>query len=225
MRPLVAALVATAVVTAACANQSNDTSRIHHPPNEGTNYDLKGVLHLRNAFLLSGATPSAAPPAASPAASPSSPPASPPSVSGPASPSGQPTGQGGGQDALFAVLINSAAKPDTLERITAEGGGQVQLPGPIELPPNQPVGAGNRPIASVTGVKGGTVAMTFSFRNAGDVRLLVPVMQRTGIYASLTPSPVGSPVPSPAGTAPVTTPSRPSQPSPPSSQPASPAPS
>lgn len=218
MRPLVAALVATAVVTAACANQSTDASLRHYQPNEGTNYDLKGVLHVRNAFLLSGATTSAAPPAASP----SSPPASPPSASGPASPSGQPTGQGGGQDALFAVLINSAAKPDTLERITVEGGGQVQLPGPIELPPNQPVGAGNRPIASVSGVKGGPVAMTFSFRNAGDLRLLLPVMRRTGIYASLTPSPAGPPVPSPAGTAPVTTPS---QPSPPSSRPASPAPS
>ncbi|QYC40039.1 hypothetical protein Nocox_12105 [Nonomuraea coxensis DSM 45129] len=100
---------------------------------------------------------------------------------------------------LYGVLINNGHKSAQLERITVEGGGSVQLPGPITVPPNQPVGTGERPIATVTGVRGGTVAMTFTFTGASPVRLQVPVMERTGTYAHLTPSPGVSPPGSPTG--------------------------
>jgi copper(I)-binding protein len=111
------------------------------------------------------------------------------------------------QLALYAVLVNNSHQPAQLERITAEGGASVQLSGPITLPPNQPVGTGNRPIGTVSGVRGGsgtTVPMTFVFKGSEPARLNVPIKARTGHYTDLTPSPAGSPTPSPAGTAPPT---------------------
>lgn len=108
------------------------------------------------------------------------------------------------QQVLYAVLINDGRQPARLERITLDGGGSVQLPGPITVPPNQPVGAGEKPIATVTGVRarGTTVPMTFAFSGAEPVRLNVPIKERTGQFSHLTPSPAGSPSPTAPGTAP-----------------------
>jgi hypothetical protein len=106
------------------------------------------------------------------------------------------------QQTLYGVLINDGRQPVRLERVTVEGGGSVQLSGSITVAPNQPVGAGDKPIGTVTGVRGATVPMTFAFSGAEPLRLNVPVKERTGQYASLTPSPAGSPSPSPTpGTA------------------------
>lgn len=163
----VIAVVALAAV-AGCANIGIDTAQ-DAPQNEGANADVRGTLHIRNAFLLSG--------------------------SGPASPASQ-------QATLYAVLINQGQQPARLERIVLDGGGSVQLPGPVELPPHEPVGAGEQPIGTVTGVRGGTVPMTFVFTGIRPVRLYVPVKERTGQYATLTPAPAGSPSPTLPGTAP-----------------------
>ncbi|SEU12123.1 hypothetical protein [Nonomuraea wenchangensis] len=100
---------------------------------------------------------------------------------------------------LFGVLINNGHKPAQLEQITPEGGGTVRLSAPITVHPNQPAGTGEQPIATVSGVSGGTVPMTFTFTGAAPVRLQVPVMQRAGWFARLTPPPgsTGTPMASP----------------------------
>jgi hypothetical protein len=114
------------------------------------------------------------------------------------------------QQALYAVLVNDGRQPDRLERVTVDGGGSVQLSGPIAVPPGQAAGTGGTAIGTVTGVRGATVPMTFVFGDAGPVRLNVPVKFRTGQYATLSPAPAGSPTPaapSPASPAPAGTPS------------------
>ncbi|MEO3891722.1 hypothetical protein [Nonomuraea sp. B5E05] len=103
---------------------------------------------------------------------------------------------------LYGVLVNTGDRPLQLERITAEGGGTVQLPGPITLPPDQPVGTGEQPLATAGGIRGGTVPLTFSFRGAPPIRVTVPVKPRTGHFAHLTPSPASPPSPTSAGTSP-----------------------
>jgi copper(I)-binding protein len=160
MRPIVYAAIVVALAAAGCTNTGIDKGK-HLPQNEGANADVKGVLHLRNAFLLGSANP------ASPSA----------------------------QKPLYAVLINNSAKPDQLQKITVDGGGNVQLAGALNLPPSQAVGTGNRPIGSVTGVNKQYVPMTFTFRDAGPVHVTVPVKPAVGQFASIAPSPAGSPTP------------------------------
>ncbi|GAA2415102.1 copper chaperone PCu(A)C [Nonomuraea africana] len=88
---------------------------------------------------------------------------------------------------LYAVLINNRTAADRLERITVQGG-SVRLAAPVELPPNQPVGT-DRPIATVSGLKGQSwIPMTFTFRDAGDVRVQVPLKYRAGPVSSVTPT-------------------------------------
>ncbi|RVX38631.1 hypothetical protein EDD27_0953 [Nonomuraea polychroma] len=110
------------------------------------------------------------------------------------------------QQALYAVLINDSNRPAKLERITIEGGGSAQLPGPVTVPPNQPVGTGEKPLCTVTGVRprGTTVPMTFFFSGAEPVRVNVPIKEQTGVYTELTPTPTGSPTPTAPATAPPT---------------------
>ncbi|GAA2213679.1 hypothetical protein GCM10009850_091420 [Nonomuraea monospora] len=109
------------------------------------------------------------------------------------------------QQALFGVIVNDAQQPDQLERVTMEGGGTVQLSGqPLTLPPDQAVGTGNQPIGTADGVRGNVVPMTFTFREAEPVRLLVPVKTRTGHFANLPAAPSGAPSTAPPATAPPT---------------------
>ncbi|MEV0614352.1 hypothetical protein AB0I81_13580 [Nonomuraea sp. NPDC050404] len=89
------------------------------------------------------------------------------------------------QQPLYAVLVNDGGRPDQLERVTVEGGGSVRLAGPVTLQPGQAYGTGNRPIGTVSGARGDTVPMTFTFREAKSVRVMVPVKPKTGQYAQL----------------------------------------
>ena len=111
------------------------------------------------------------------------------------------------QQALYGVLINTGSKPLQLERVTVDGGGSVQLAGPIILPPGQPAGTGEKPIGMASGVGRDTVPMTFTFSGLAPVRVNVPVMLRIGQYASLSPSPAApaSPTGTTGGTTPGTT--------------------
>ncbi|MEU1722037.1 hypothetical protein [Nonomuraea sp. NPDC005692] len=130
-----------------CTNAGYDTGQ-HLPQNDGGNADAKGVLHVRNAHLRA---------AAGQAATPSSPAA---------------------EQALYAVLINDGHKPDQLQQVTVDGGGSVQLSGAAaDIRPGQPVGVNDQPLGTVTGVRGTSVPMTFTFRDAGPVRVFVPVKQ------------------------------------------------
>ncbi|NUT40474.1 MAG: hypothetical protein HOV86_10855 [Thermoactinospora sp.] len=116
---------------------------------------------------------------------------------------------------LYLVIVNSGDRPDRLERVRVEGGGEVRLAGPVDLPPRQAVGAA-QPIGTVSGVKGsGWAPMVFELREAGAVRLAVPVKPRTGIYATMTPGPT-----SPSPTSPSSSPASPSPSAPGPSPPA-----
>ncbi|UBU16102.1 hypothetical protein [Nonomuraea gerenzanensis] len=107
------------------------------------------------------------------------------------------------QQALYGVIVNDAQRPDQLERVTMEGGGTVQLTGqPLTLPPDYAVGTGNKPIGTASGVRGNVVPMTFTFRDAEPVRLMVPVKARTGHFANLPTAPAGPPSSAPPATAP-----------------------
>ncbi|MFC4112478.1 hypothetical protein [Nonomuraea zeae] len=111
------------------------------------------------------------------------------------------------KQALYAVLINESGKPARLDRVTVDGGGTVQLAGPVELPPGRSVGTGEKPIGTVTGVRRDSVPMTFTFSGMAPVRLNVPVKSRTGPYANLNPGPAQPLSPAPTGgTQPAATP-------------------
>ncbi|MFD1934352.1 MULTISPECIES: hypothetical protein [Nonomuraea] len=102
---------------------------------------------------------------------------------------GEPGQPAPGELPLYAVIINDQPQPDRLERIGVEGGGSVRLAAPLDLPPRQPIGT-DRPVATVTGVRAtGWVPMTFTFKNAGSVRVLVPIKEKAGYLSSLTPAP------------------------------------
>ncbi|MGP4097832.1 hypothetical protein [Nonomuraea sp. KM90] len=120
----------------------------------------------------------------------------------------------GTPEALFAVLVNDSARPVQLERITVDGGGSVQLAGPVTLPPNQPVGTGNQPIGTVSGVRANTVPMTFIFKDADAIRVSVPVKTRTDHFANLPSAPAGPVTPAPAPPSPTRPISPPPSPSP-----------
>lgn len=89
------------------------------------------------------------------------------------------------QLALYVVLLNTGGKPVRLDRVTVDGGGSVQLAAPITLSPNQPAGTGEKPIGTVSGVRGNTVPMTFTFSGTAPIRVNVPVKLRAGEYANL----------------------------------------
>ncbi|MEW9548284.1 hypothetical protein [Nonomuraea sp. NPDC050783] len=115
------------------------------------------------------------------------------------------------QDALYVVLINNGHQPARLQSVTVEGGGQVQIPLPMEVPPNRAVGVGEKPIGTVSGVRGGVVPMTFTFAGAPPVRVMAPVKPKTGYWATLPAAPSGSPTPT---TKPSSTPTTASSPAP-----------
>ncbi|MFG1696131.1 hypothetical protein [Nonomuraea sp. NPDC049309] len=110
------------------------------------------------------------------------------------------------EQALYVVLVNSSDRPATLENITVEGGGTVQLAGPVAIPPDHAIGTGNQPIGTVSGARGTSVPMTFTFQDRTSVRVFVPVMARAGQYANLPLSPAAPPTASPPATAPPTAP-------------------
>ncbi|MEU5864987.1 hypothetical protein ABZ815_27725 [Nonomuraea sp. NPDC047529] len=155
-----------ALLATGCTNTGYDTGQ-HLPQNDGANADAKGVLHVRNAHLRAASGQAASP--VSPAS----------------------------EQTLYAVLINDGHKPDQLQQITVDGGGSVQLSGAAtDIRPDQPVGANEQPLGTVTGVRGPSVPMTFVFRDAGAVRVIVPVKQNAsqppaGPAATTTPAAPG----------------------------------
>ncbi|GAA3142595.1 MULTISPECIES: hypothetical protein [Nonomuraea] len=113
------------------------------------------------------------------------------------------------EQALFVVLVNSSSRANRLENVTIEGGGQVRLAGPVEIPPDHAIGTGNQPIGTVSGARGTSVPMTFTFQDRSKMRVMVPVMARTGQYANLPTTPTAPPSASPPATAPPTAPTSP----------------
>ncbi|MBN6055526.1 hypothetical protein JYK22_26565, partial [Nonomuraea sp. RK-328] len=164
-RPVAVSAVALVLATAGCTGltYSSEDASRIFPPKNQGANASAKGVYVRNAFLLG------------------------------ASLTGRPETPAAGLP-LYAVLVNERAQPVRLEKVTLGKGGQVQLNGAIEVPPRGIMGT-DRPIGTVTGVANtGSVPMTFSFTaGPGDMLLMVPVVARTGVFASLSPS--GAPIP------------------------------
>jgi hypothetical protein len=114
-----------------------------------------------------------------------------------------------GQSAsLFLALINDGS-PDTLVRISAPGTAQsVMLPGgTVPLASQQSVLlTGPAPEVVLQGLTrsltgGSTVRLVMTFRNAGALSLVVPVMPQAQYYSTFSPPPSPTPTPSTQPTA------------------------
>ncbi|MEV0200756.1 hypothetical protein [Nonomuraea sp. NPDC050691] len=180
-RPVVVPAVALLLATAGCTGLTYNSEDVTRifTPQNEGANASAKQVHVRNAFLLGG----------QPAARPETPAAGLP---------------------LYAVLINDRAEPIRLEKVTLSGGGQAQLSGTVEVPPRGIVGT-DRPIGTVTGVANtGSVPMTFSFTaGPGDMRLIVPVVARSGVFATLNPSAPNPSAPNPSGAPPSGSPAPP----------------
>ena len=173
---LIAAVLAIAPLASACEASADAPTQQWHQPTDGSSA-AAGSMLISNAFVLG------APPAGSLA-----------------------PGESAG---LFFGLVNNGTTADTLVAISAPGyAGSVQLPnGPITVPgggSSLPVGP--KPVAVLVGLttalRGGAVInqLDMTFRNAGTVRLGVPVMPRAQYYATFSlpaasPSATASPAP------------------------------
>ena len=99
---------------------------------------------------------------------------------------------GSSQAGAFFAL--SAANGDRLETVSAQGASSVQLPGgSVDLPARALVNLGGpQPQVVITGLSsplagGQTVTLTFTFAQAGQIRLAVPVEPPTDAYATYSP--------------------------------------
>jgi len=111
---------------------------------------------------------------------------------------------GSSQAGAFFAL--SAANGDRLDSVSATGAASVQLPGgSVDLPAQALVNLGGpEPQAVITGLAspltgGQTVTLTFSFAQAGQITLTVPVEPPTDAYATY--SPPAAPTPPAPGSA------------------------
>jgi hypothetical protein len=122
-----------------------------------------------------------------------------------------PAAEGGeAVDGVLSVTIaNRSGRPDTFTGLQAQELTDASVDGPTEVPPGGVlrIGTGTATDQATTvtlrGLKarpGGSVALRFSFAQAGVLEVKVPVVQADGIYASLTPS--APAVTSPAATSP-----------------------
>jgi len=106
---------------------------------------------------------------------------------------------GSSQAGAFFAL--SAANGDRLDSVSAIGAASVQLPGgSVDLPAQALVNLGGpEPQAVITGLAspltgGQTVTLTFSFAQAGQITLTVPVEPPTDAYATYSPPAAPTPV-------------------------------
>jgi copper(I)-binding protein len=167
-----AAACLAAGVTACEAGNNAPTLTQYHPQSDGINADVHGIK-IRDAFVLGG-------PIGSSLA----------------------TGQSAG---FFLALFNQNSQ-DRLVSAAAPGiATAVRLPpGGIRLPSGQAVYlTGPVPRIVLTNLSrplpgGGSITIVLNFMNAGNVRLVVPVLPRSDYYATFSPAP--SPSPSPPAT-------------------------
>ena len=98
--------------------------------------------------------------------------------------------EGGGT--LIGALLNKAARSDALVEVTGRAGRSAltaDIAGSqLELPPDQLAQLGDDAAVSISGEGlnlGATVEITLRFQNAGPVTLEVPVVARSGDYATV----------------------------------------
>lgn len=167
---IAAAIVGLAGGVAACDAGNNAPTLEFHPQSDGVDTAVHG-LKIINAFVLSWADGTL--------------------------PAGRTAG-------VYLTLYNNGGTADRLTGATAPGVAKsVLIPaGGVSLPSQQAVYlSGPKPVIVLAGLQrpltaGSTVRITFSFVNAGNVTLDLPVLQRSGTYATFSPAPL----PTPTGT-------------------------
>jgi copper(I)-binding protein len=167
---IAAAIVGLAGGVTACDAGNNAPTLEFHPQSDGVDTAVHGIKII-DAFVLSWADGTT------------------------------PAGQNAG---VYLAMYNDGSSADTLTSVTAPSVAKsVLLPaGGVSLPSKQAVYlTGPKPVIVLSGLQGplaagGTVHITFSFVNAGSVTLDLPVLQRSGAYATLSPAPA----PTPTGT-------------------------
>lgn len=120
-------------------------------------------------------------------------------------PAGRPI-PAGGEAPLFLTVANSAARPDALDRVrmTVTGSDAWIAGGHLSIPAGGRSGSGRIPAIMLPGPQqdespGASVTVLLHFRNAGSVRVPVPVVARTGRHAGYSPSPARRVSPGPSG--------------------------
>jgi copper(I)-binding protein len=161
-------------VTACDAGTNAPTLSQYHPQSDGINADVHGIK-IRNVFVLGAPVGSSLAP-------------------------GQATG-------LFLALFNGG-RGDRLAGAAAPGiATSVRLPpGGIRLPAGQAIYlTGPVPRIVLTNLThplrgGGSIPIVLNFMNAGNVKLIVPVIPRSDYYATFSAAPSPSPAPSATST-------------------------
>lgn len=168
---IAAAIAGLACGVTACEAGTNAPTLQFHPQSVGVDTVVHGIRVI-DAFVLGSSTGSLA--------------------------AGKPAG-------VFLALYAQGG-PDELVSVSAPGVARSAVipPGGVSLPSQRAVYlTGPKPAIILTGllrplISGGTVHVTFSFRNAGSVTVNLPVVPRTDYFATLSPASV-SPSPSPSG--------------------------
>ena len=164
-RVLIAVAAALVPMMAGCEAGLSAPSLQWHQPTDGTSKVVGGIT-ISNAFVLGAPIGAVLRP-----------------------------GQNAG---LFLGLTNTGTSADTLLSIKADVARSVQLPGgTVNLWRNRSVLlTGPRPAIvlqdltrPLPAVKGSTVTLILVFKNAGQVKLLVPVLPRARYFRTLSPAP------------------------------------
>lgn len=194
LRVLIAVAAALVPMIAGCEAGLSAPSLQWHQPTDGTGKIVGGIT-ISNAFVLGAPIGAAIRP-----------------------------GQNAG---LFLGLTNTGSSADTLVSIKADVARSVQLPGgSVNLWRNRSVLlTGRRPaivlqdlLRPLPSVKGSIVTLILVFKNAGQVKLLVPVLPRSRYFRTLSPAPpVVKVTPSPSASGGSRTPATSPSPSPSSS--------
>ena len=170
----VAAVAALVPAIAGCEAGSNSPTQQWHQPTPGATGAVSSIS-ISNAFVLGASAQSALP--------------------------------AGSSAGVFLALSNDGASSDQLVSISAPGAAaSVQFPSggirvgggqTVLLQGPEPAILLQQTTRALTG--GQDIPLVLDFRNAGSVTLQVPVMPRSGYYATYAPAPA-SPGASPSGT-------------------------
>ncbi|WP_181958430.1 copper chaperone PCu(A)C, partial [Nonomuraea deserti] len=111
-----------------------------------------------------------------------------------------------GSAPVYLNILNKSGAPDTLEKITAGGMGEVKVTAPIQLPVGQLVNTG-KPTPQIMlesipkSLRGGeSIKLDLQFAKAGVVSMNVPVVTRSREFQAYPPAPNATPAPTPTPT-------------------------
>ncbi|MEO3799321.1 copper chaperone PCu(A)C [Nonomuraea sp. B1E8] len=111
-----------------------------------------------------------------------------------------------GSAPVYLNILNKSDAPDTLEKVSAGGMGEVKVTAPIQLPVGQLVNTG-KPTPQIMlesipkSLRGGeSIKLDLQFAKAGVVSMNVPVVTRSREFQHYPPAPNATPAPTPTPT-------------------------